>query len=198
MSDLRHFIIFNRTDNHCATWLLRALTLKDALWQYISDQHTDVRADGTFTVQDGYNGEIVYEHPLACIEEWEKTFNGGDSWNGWEIKELREQHWQARFAEVFCSENPFDVEDYIELCRPLLRQSHPRSRARGFVWYLHDGPLVTFYRRVKPKRRRPILILGRYHLNWQDYPRPHEWDGTLDDILAQMNIDYPLPSAADM
>ncbi len=162
------------------------------------DQHTDLGEDGRFIVQDGYDGEIVYEHPLACIEEWEKTFDGGDNWNGWEIKELTESHWQARFAEVFCSENPFDVEHYIELCRPLLRGRYSRSRARGFVWYLQEGPLVTFYRRAKPHRRRPVVILGRYLLPYRNYPHPQEWKGSLDDILEQMNISYPLPFAEDM
>jgi hypothetical protein len=195
MSDLRHFIIFQRTDGHCATWLMRAATLREALLKYALEEFmgAELQEDGSIAVEDGYGGKSLYEHPLAAIESEAKTFNGGCGWNGWEIRELQEQHWQAGFAEVFCSENPFDVQDYIELCRPLLRQRHPRSRARAFVWYLNDGPLVTFYRPTRPKRRWPIEILGRYQLPWATYPQVHEWSGTYEDILEQMFTLYPLP-----
>ena len=199
MSDRRHFIIFQRTDGHCATWLLRAATLREALLKYALDElGAEPQEDGCLAVHDGYGGKTFYEHPLACIESEEKTFNGGIGWNGWEIRELQEQHWQAGFAEVFCSENPFDVEGYIELCRPLLRQRYPRSRARAFVWYLKDGPLVTFYRRIRPKRRWPVEILGRYRLPRSEYPQVREWSGTYEDILEQMNTLYPLLPVQDM
>lgn len=191
MNDLRHFIVFRRTDGHCATWLIRAASLREALVKFIDDQIGDIREDGSIAVNDGYGGKTIYEHPLACIEAQEKTFNNGDSWNGWQIGELDERQWQAEFAEVFCSENPGDVEGYIELCRPLLRQSYPRSRARGFVWYLQRGPLVTFYRPLKRGRRWPMETLGRYLIPWTEYPQPQAWNGTYDDILEQMIIEYP-------
>ena len=189
----KHYIIFQHTDNHCATYLVRAASLRDALTRYALEQYAGAerREDGSIAVDDGYGGTTLYAHPLACIEGEEKTHNGGLSWNGWEIRELQEAHWAAGFAEVFCSENPFEVAEHIEWCRPVLRQCYPRSRARGFVWYLKEGPLVTFYR--PQKRDRPIKILARYFLPRQTFPHPQEWTGTYDDILEQMATDYPLP-----
>jgi hypothetical protein len=195
MSNLKHFIIFRRTDGHCATWLVRAPSLRDAMLKYALDQcaRVQLRDDGSLAVDDGHGGQVIYEHPLACIEGEEKTWNGGQGWNGWEIRQLQPEHWEASLAEVFCSENPHDVEGYVELCRPLLRQHHPRSRARAFVWYLHHGPLVTFYRPARRGHRWPIAILGRYLLPWREWPQPQEWIGTHDAILEQMLIEYPLP-----
>ena len=189
MSETRHYMIFRRTDGHCANWMVRAASVRDAMQQFALDQCADLREDGTLVSQDGYGGQIVYEHPLACIEGQEKIWTGGEDWNGWEIRGLREEWWQQSFAEVFCSENPGDVQDYIELCRPLLRLIYPRSRARAFVWYLEDGPLVTFYRSARPRRRWPIEILARYHIAWEQYPKPQLWTGTYDDISEQMLID---------
>lgn len=55
------------------------------------------------------------------------------------------------------------------------RSRHPRSRARAFVWYLIDGPLVTFYRPTRRGRRQPIEILDRCHLPWTEWPHASEW-----------------------
>ena len=189
----RHFIIFRRTDSHCAVWLVRAATLLDACIRFALHEGAEQREDGVLEEKDGSGGIVRYEHPLAYIESAAKACNGGTEWNGWEIRELQEPHWEAGLAEVFCSENPSEVEEHIERCRPLLRKRHPRSRAKGFVWYLKEGPLVTFYRQAKSPSRDPIEILGRYFLPWQTYPEAHVWDGGYDDILAQMAIDYPLP-----
>jgi len=198
MEPLNHYIIFRRTDNHCATWLVRAPSLRDAMLQYTVSWagSAKLRDDGRLAVNDGEGGQVIFEHPLACIEAGEKIWNGGKGWNGWEIRQLQPQHWEAAFAEVFCSENPYDVEEHIECCRPLLRQSYPRSRARAFLWYLKDGPLVTFYRPVRRGRRWPIKVLGRYLLPWKEWPQAQEWTGTYDDILEQMLTAvtvYPLP-----
>jgi hypothetical protein len=157
MTDLNHYIIFQRTDGHCATWLVRAPTLQEAMLQYTLDWcagNAKLLDDGRLAVNDGEGGQVIFEHPLACIEAEEKIHLGGSHWNGWEIKQLQQQHWAAAFAEVFCSENPYDVKEHIECCRPLLHQKYPRSRARAFIWYLEDGPLVTFYR---PARRGAAL-----------------------------------------
>lgn len=194
MNPLNHYIIFKRTDGHCYTWLARARSLRDVMEKYALEQcpSAELREDGCLLVDDGYGGQILYEHPLACIEAEEKTYNGGLSWNGWEVRQLQPQHWEAEFADVFCSENPYDVEFHIENCRPLLRQKYPRSRARAFVWYLKDGALVTFYRRANRRRRWPIEVLGRYHLPWQNWPQAREWTGTYDDILDQMQIAFEM------
>jgi hypothetical protein len=189
---MRHFIIFRRTDGHCGTWLVRSACLRNALTKYAIEEYAAVERDSNLLVSDGYGGEVVYSHPLACIEAQAKTWSGGAGWNGWEIRELFPQHFEAEFAEVFCSENPAEIEDYIALCRPLLRKSYPRSRARAFVWYLKDGPLVTFYRFPRQRYRDPLEILGRYHLRWQEW-QPQKWEGTYDDILEQMAMEYPLP-----
>ncbi len=164
------------------------------MMQYALNQRAgaELREDGGIAVDNGYGGKTIYEHPLACIEAEEKTWNGGASWNGWEIRQLQPQHWEAPLAEVFCSENPYDIEGYIACCRPLLRQCHPRSRARAFVWYLHEGPLVTFYRAAQRGQRGPIEVLGRYLLPWKQWPQPQEWTGTYDAILEQMVMQYPL------
>jgi hypothetical protein len=190
-----HFIIFRRTDGHCVTWLMQAPSLRQALVQYALQECSGAELcdDGSIAVDDGYGGKIVYSHPLACIEAEEKVWDGSTHWNGWEVRQLQQQHWDAPFAEVFCSEQPSAVEEYIEMCRPLLRQRHPRSRARAFVWYLIDGPLVTFYRPTRRGRRQPIEILGRYQLPSTEWPHACEWSGTHDDILKQMWTEYPLP-----
>jgi hypothetical protein len=193
MHSLNHYIIFLRTDGHCAVWLTRAASLRDAMVTYALDQFgAELCDDGRLAVDDGYGGQTLYEHPLACIEAEAKIWNGGTGWNGWEVRQLQQEHWDAGFAEVVCSENPFDVEDYIENCRPFLRQKYPRSRARAFVWYLKDGPLVTFYRPARRRRRWPIEILGRFHLPWPEWPQVREWLGSYDDILDQMNTEAPL------
>jgi hypothetical protein len=196
MDKLNHYIVFRRTEGHCATWLLRANSLRDALLSYTLNDWcigAELLTDGSLAVNDGYGGRIIYNHPLGLIEADEKIWNGGSGWDGWEIKQLQPAHWQARLAEVFCSEDPGSVEDYIALCRPSLRRRYPRSRARGFAWYLKDGPLVTFYRPVRRGRRWPIEILGRYHIPWDTWPEVNEWHGTYDDILEQMKVEYPLP-----
>ena len=189
----RHFIIFRRTQGHCANWLVRAASLREALTRYALEEFATVGENGTLVVDNGDGGPIVYEHPLAYIEDIEKVREGSRDWNGWEIRELRPQHWEADYAEVFCSENPADVEDHIERCRPLLPKTDRPSQA--FVWYLKDGPLVTFYRRPR-KHRHPIDIVGRYLIPWRDWPQAREWSGTYDDILEQMKIEYPLPFAS--
>jgi len=187
MDDIKHFICFQRTSGHCANWLIRAPSLREALIQYALKECSgaELREDGSISVDDG---KTLYTHPLACIESEVKVWAGGDDWNGWEIRELQQAHWDADFTEIFCSENPFYLKDCIELCHPLLRQRYPRSRARAFVWNLNDGHLVTFYRPARKGRLRPIEVLGRYLLSGQTWPEPVEWHGSYDDILEQMSI----------
>lgn len=119
--------------------------------------------------------------------------------SSWEIRALPQEAWEADYAEVFCSAETFSIGSYIELCRPVLRKKVPRSRARAFVWYLQDGPLVTFYRGKFDSG--PIDIVGRYLIPWQRqyYPNPYvltedtvqEWLGSFDDVLDQLHINLP-------
>jgi hypothetical protein len=190
MNHTKHFICFQRTSGHCANWLIRAPSLREALIKYALKECSgaELREDGSISVDDGYGGKTLYPHPLACIESEVKVPCGGEDWHGWEIRQLQQAHWDADFTEIFCSENPYDLENYIELCRPLLRQRYPRSRAKAFVWYLNDGILVTFYRPIRKGRPLPIEVLGRYQLTSQKWPEAVEWHGSYDDILEQMII----------
>jgi hypothetical protein len=194
MTQWDHYIIFERSCGHCVTWLVVASSLREAIQKWIGDVRYDGTISDIITSDDGYGGQIVYDHPLAYIESEEKPCYNGTEWNGWEIRKLHPKHFEADVAEVFCSEEPYSVEGYIEKCRPSLRLLYPRSRAKGFVWYLKDGPLVTFYRPKNKRRRWPIEVLCRFHLRWKQWNNILEWHGSYDDILSQMSIDYPLPA----
>jgi hypothetical protein len=148
--------------------------------------------DGLIETEDGWGGRIVDQHPLECIESEEKSQDGlhGISW---EIRKLREEHWEAKMAEVFCSADPDAIQDYIASCRPIFREAFPTSRARAFVWYLKDGPLVTFHQRKNRRRRWPIKIMARYLLPWNEWGQVRPWHGDYDDILEQMDVEYPFP-----
>ena len=193
---MKHFIIFLRTNNHCVTFLVRAPSLREAMAKYFVEemQGAELLEDGSIQTGDGWGGKTIYTNPLECIESEEKSQDGlyGQSW---EIRELRDEPWDADFAEVFCSADPSDIEGYISLCRPVFSKEFPRSRARAFVWYLKDGPLVTFHRRINPRRRWPVEIIARYFMPWNEWGQIQPWHGTYDDILAQMKVEYPLPVA---
>lgn len=193
MAESRHFIIFQRTPNHCATWLLKADTLYDAFRKYALDQFAREGENGDLIVNTGSDDPIIFDHPLPCIEAIEKNqpyYRLG--WSGWEIREIGQECWDAEMAEVFCSENPYDIREYISLCRPLLSESLPDSKARAFVWYLKDGPLVTFYRKRSSRWDwHPLQYLGRFLIPWAESSKPREWQGTYDDILDQMRIVFP-------
>lgn len=194
---MKHYIIFQRTNNHCVTWLVRASSLREAMAaHYLHDmagaEHLD---DGSIQTGDSYGGKIIYSHPLECIESEVKSLDGIGG-HSWEMRELQDQHWEADFAEVFGSNDPADVEEYINACRPVFCKAFPKSRARAFVWYLKEGPLVTFHRRKEQRRRWPIQIMARYLLPWKDWEQVREWHGTHDDLLEQMIVEYPLPQSA--
>ena len=87
MHKQKHFIVFQRTDNHCATWLIRTDSLQDACVRYALEQGAELTVDGKIADADGYGKRILYEHPLAYIESEAKAYSGGTSWNGWEIHE---------------------------------------------------------------------------------------------------------------
>jgi len=190
-----HYTIFQRSDAHCVTSLLCAPSLREAMATYYvqQSQNAERLEDGSIRIGDSYTqcGKITYTHPLECIESMEKA----DGWNGnsWEIQEVRGNPWAKEFAEIHVSADPDDVKTYIEVCRPFFRKAFPNSRARAFVWYLKAGALVTFHRRKNARRRWPIEVMARYLLPWDLMPweepgQVQPWQGTYDDILAQMAV----------
>ena len=204
---VKHFIIFERNAGHCVTILVQALSLRDALTKYaVTQLGYKLQSDGTLT-----RDTIVYHHPLTLIEAECKSNNRYDELQVdsrddrllnqacWEIRALSQKAWEAETAEIFCSAEPWSLSCYVALCRPALRKKVPRSRSRAFVWYLEDGPLVTFYR--GKINNGPLDIVGRYFIPWQRqyWPNPYtltpemveEWQGTDDDLLSQMRIEYP-------
>lgn len=203
---MAHFIVFHRSFGHCVTHLIQAGSLREALAKYaVKELDCGVQEDGTLIYDNR-----KYSYPLELIEaeykrhsrydelQWDekqdKLLNG----SSWEIHALPTAAWEAETAEVFCSAEPYSIGSYIELCRPVLRKKIPHSRARAFVWYLKDGPLVTFYRGKFDTG--PLEIVGRYLIPWQrqHYPKPYtmtedmvqEWHGSFDDVLDQMHVNF--------
>jgi len=158
---------------------------------YLSAKH---EVDGSISVEDSDGSQVRYAHPLECVESELKVRNGRER-QDWEIRELRDEHWRAGLAEVFCSANPAEVEERIRECRPQLAARFPKARADGFVWYMADGALVTFYRRPPARRSRRIEILARYFMPFRGADREAvlEFTGTCEEIAARLAIDYPLP-----
>lgn len=183
---MKHYVIFLRSDAHCGVLFVCAPSLGEAMAvYYVQDmQDTERLEDGSIRTGDGYGGEIIYSHPLECIEAKKKV----DGWDGnsWEIKELRDSDWNKPFSEAFWSADPDDIKMCIEVCRPLFRAAFPASRAKAFVWPLKGGSLVTFHRRKNPRRRWPIEIMARYLVKWGSWEQVRPWHGTYDDILEQM------------
>ena len=204
---MEHFIIFERSFGHCVTYLVQAISLKEASIKFaVREFRCKVQEDGTIIFN-----QHRYSHPLELIEaeykwharydelQWDKKQNKLLNGSSWEIRGLPAAAWESEAAEVFCSADTFSIGSYIELCRLALRKRLPHSRARAFVWYLKDGPLVTFYRGKFDTG--PIEIVGRYLIPWQrqHYPNPYtitedmvqEWHGSFDDVLDQMHINFP-------
>jgi hypothetical protein len=189
---LRHFAVFERSVGHCVLHLLRAESLRGAMTGWARSLGAEILEDGSIRTDDGYGGKIVYAHPLEFVELEYKTLDGQHG-RSWEVLELCDAHWEASYTDAFCSADPNVVDGYICRCRPALREAFPTSRARAFVWYLKDGPLVTFHRRLNPRRRWPAEIIARYLLPWNDWGRVQPWNGSRDEVLAQMAVDVPLP-----
>ncbi|MFN3649943.1 MAG: hypothetical protein ACK47B_10200 [Armatimonadota bacterium] len=175
------YILFHRTEGHCVTWLVQATDLREALVRFLLDAWGDageLLPDGSLVDDDGLGWRVVYTHPLQAIEANYKICED------WEIRSLDEPSLQAEVAEVFCSADPSDLDKHISAARRALREAHPRSRARAFVWYLRSGPLVTFYRR--PRRGAVLEIVARYLLPWKDWPNARPWTGSYDDLLGEL------------
>lgn len=135
------YLIFFRLA-HSVIYFVRGTSVTNAIWNYLHEErepYITLQTDGS--VQDD---GLVYPHPLAYVEARYKIVSE------WQIRRLPEWVWTSRIVEAFCGESEDGPPDIINRCRPLLRQTHPRSRAKAFVWYLEQGTLVTFYRETKP------------------------------------------------
>jgi hypothetical protein len=151
----KQFLIFSRSgDGHSVVELVRARSPLEAIQRLMKEQkdHLIFCQDGSVVMPYGRR-KIHYPHPLAYIEANEKVHGE------WQIREVPEWVWSSDYEEAFCGEDASDIEWCLKFCRPVLRQELPRSRAPGFVWYLRDGALVTFYRRT---RSFEIEVLRRY------------------------------------
>lgn len=194
MSLGRHFIIFQRSEGHCVTWLLRAESICADMGKYYVQmtKSAEIHEDGSISVDSGRRSRTMYSHPLECIESELKSYDGlfGCSW---EIRELQAYHLQSDFAEVFCSADPDEIKTHIRHCYAKFRLAFPKTLARAFVWYLKTGPMVTFHKRKDKRHQIPIEVLIRFHILWKDYENVMEWHGSYDDILDQMALEYPIP-----
>ncbi len=102
---MKHYIIFFRTNAHCAVFTVCAPSLAEAMATYsVKYRGAERLEDGSLKTGDGYGGQIIYSHPLECFESEEKA----DGWNGntTEIRELLEADLNKPFAEPFWSADP--------------------------------------------------------------------------------------------
>jgi len=183
---MNHYLIHSRTAAHCAVWLTRQANLYDALQKYIENEITDLRRGNDFISSDGYGNEILYHHPLECIEHEMKVITSGRDYEGWGIKLLSPEQKEAAYAEVLVSENPYDLDEYIALCLPEIQKHYPDTKLRAFYWETASGPLLSFYRRQKPSRKRPVEIVARYKIFATDPLTFREWQGSYDDLLVEI------------
>lgn len=180
MSGTRRFLIYTRHGPHPIVCLASAAEPEQALRAYIRQQHPDatLEAGGAVWFRDG-RSEYRFPHPLAYVEAVEKASHE------WQLREVPEAAFGAELAEVFCGEDADNVEAHLLTCRALLRQEFPRSRAPGFVWYLRDGVLVTFYRRRALWR---IEVLLRYLRRWAGSGEYVPWTGSYPDLLDDLYL----------
>lgn len=168
--------------------MVRATSLRNAIQTWILNEcsDTELLENGNIRGKNPPWQPIDYTHPLEFIESYEKSLDGLHGFM-WEIQRFDERKLDREFWTVLLSKDPQAVEGYINECRPIFRKSFPRVRSHAFVWYLKSGALVTFHRVKQKSVSAPIEILARYLLPWRtDTVVP--WDGTLDDILEQMNL----------
>ena len=180
-----HYLIFRRCPgSHSYVDFARAETPLAALQQFLLGnwgQQLSLREDGSVSLGLG-SRTVSYPHPLSLIEAEYKT--QGE----WKIREFPPAILNADFAEGFCGEDVRWIDTYFDACRPHLRREFPRSRAKAFLWYLHKGVLVTFYRR---KSADHIETLRRFRHHWDGHEQKltiEPWDGGYDDLLAQLSI----------
>lgn len=177
-----HYLIFETGGcAHSCVRLVQAPSRYDALKLYLEEEYSligfIINADGTVLYDKGMQ---AFPHLIALIESESKI------WGEWQIRRLRPNAWESRYAEIYCGERAPDVETCFDLCRPAFRKDFPRVHEHAFLWYLTDAYLVTFYRRRRTRPNRPIEILGRYIIPHATYPEVQRWDGDYGEILARM------------
>jgi hypothetical protein len=186
MSD-KHFIIFMRSDPHSVVWFARQKTVEEAFVAYALDAFAHFTAEGLLAGQDEEGNEYTFSHPVQAIEMQVK---GGAEW---QIREVNDHDWNANFAEIFCSEDAYSIEEYIEICLEAFSKELALDKNKAFVWYLKNGPLVCFYEDLKDGSLR-ISVTHRFHIARETYPRVEPWHGNYDDLLNQLLITFPEPN----
>lgn len=176
---MKHFVVFS-ADAHPTVWLINSETLIEALYNYISEDYSDFYKDGTWSIPDGHGGENIYLHPIELIENEEKCLHE------WDIREVTDKNWNAPISEGLVGENPWDIQEHIRYALSAKHHIQPGQKPRAFVWYLQDGPLVTFYKRTRKRHPKPIIITERLLLPWKTWPQANFWHGTYNDIVEQM------------
>lgn len=182
---MNHYLIFEAPqDGHTVVAMVQATSRYAAMKRYVEEEYSPryVRFNDGGSVTDVNSlRPVTYPHLLAFIE------TKGKARGDWQMRRLPESTWEAPYRQVFCGEHGPDVENYIELCRPVFRKEFPRSRAHAFLWYLTDGYLVTFYRR--PRRSGlPLQILKRYIILHETYPQVLPWEGTYEEFLNRLDL----------
>jgi hypothetical protein len=166
---------------HSVVYFSRGTSVEDAIrrwvdaarWPGIIAWHPD----GSLTERFG-RATMQYPHVLALIEANYRIRAE------WQIRELPEWMLDLSVAEIFCGEDS-TVDRYIEACRPLLRAEFPRSRAKAFVWYTTDGPLVTFY---NGRNERQYRVIRRYLLATDSGWTPEPWHGDYDELCRRLDV----------
>jgi hypothetical protein len=177
----RLFLMFERCFAHPVVFLARGSRPADAMCAYIreSEGNAELEPDGSLMVRNGRR-ECRYAHPIEYLEATIRT--SGE----WQIREVPHAATTAALAEVFCGEDARDVEYHLKACIRLLRREIPRSRARGFLWYLTDGVLITFYR---PTRQDRIEVLRRYIRVWEGEGVTYEpWTGSYEELEDRLYL----------
>ncbi len=190
---MKHYLIYegSRIGHNCVYFVLGE-SIRSAIENFLTGYDHGcvglvIHSDGSITVPDG-NKIDTYPNLLSYIESDYKARDNIE----WQIYELPDWVWRAREVNVFCGEDTSDVEAHLKTCRPCLHQDYPRSRAHGFIWYLNDGCLTTFYKRHK---YGPIEILGRY-FEPNSSENVVKWEGTDDELLEKFRgwpKSYPEP-----
>jgi hypothetical protein len=179
----KHYVVFHRPrESHWVLYLVPAPCPLAAIESYLQWEDSKIRIGSDHSISMPWERRTIdYPHPVAAVEGLYKR--DGE----WQIRQLPGGLWDNEEpSEIFCGEQPWDIEGHIRVCRPYLRAEMPRSRAPGFVWYLRLGALVTFYRRAGDFQ---IEVLRRFLLDWSGpNERISRWDGDYQDILDGLSL----------
>lgn len=171
---LKHYIIFSRP-NHSILQIVRAPDMLSAIKKYLLETESGLIFGESGSVIERLGRKaITYPHVIAYLEAaYKSRFE-------WQIREVPDNAWEMNCTNLFCGENPTDIEELLKACRPVFNSEYPRLRTRMFVWYLCEGALVTFYRR----RRDNIEVLARYLV--KGYSEITSWSGSYDAVLNNL------------